>query len=62
MLIEYYHEIHVARIYQEGNGIEDELEKFGHGVKQFIEWEEVILLPQSMQVMIERECTFNNAI
>ena len=40
----------------------DELAEFGHGVMNSVEWKGVGLLPSSMQVVMERESTFNNSI
>ena len=61
-LMDDYHEIQVARIYWEGNGVADELVVFGHGVMSLVEWKDVGLLPSSMQVVMERDRTFNNSI
>ena len=60
--MEDYHEIQVAHIYWEGNGVADELAEFGHGVISSVEWKDVGLLPSSMQVVMEKEHTFNNYI
>ena len=60
--MEDYHEIQLVCIYQEGNGVVDELGKFGHGVMRLVEWKDVRLLPSLMQVVMEREHNFNDAI
>ena len=60
--MEDYHEIQVAHIYWKWNGVADELAEFGHGVMSSVEWNDVALLPSSMQVVMEMESTFNNSI
>ena len=59
-MIEDYHEIHMAHIYQEGNNMVDDLAKAGHGVTRLAKWDDINLLPSSTKIMMERECTFNN--
>ena len=59
-MMEDYQDIYMAHIYQEGNNVADDLSKVGHGVTWLAEWDDVSLLPSSTQVVMERECIFNN--
>ena len=59
-MIEDYQDIHMAHIYREGNILANDLAKVGHGVMQLVEWDDISLLQSSTQMVMERECTFNN--
>ena len=48
--------------YREGFGMVNELEKFGDGFRDLMEWEDIRMLPSSMQLVMERERTFKNSI
>ncbi len=60
--MEDYHEIYMAHIYREQNGIVNELAQFVHFFMQLVEWETIRSFPSSTQLVMEREHTFNNAI
>ena len=62
MLMEYFQEIHVAHLYQEGNGVVDGLDKFGNDITHLVEWDDIRRLPSSNEFVMERECTFINCI
>ena len=61
-LIEGCQEIHMDHISCEGNGVADELEKYGHNITQIIKWKDVRQTPSSTQVIMERKRATYNVI
>ena len=52
----------MEHIYQEGNGVADELANLGHSVTRLTECDEISLIPSSTKLLIKHESTSNTII